>query len=267
MSQDDIILSFPSGLVGFEKATAFRLFEPSGGYPLRFLQAVDQPELSFVCMDAGAIKMDYEVPLNDGDAAFLALEKPEDAMVLVLVVVPEDPRLMTANLAGPLVINTRTLQGRQVLLDTRQFPLKYPILTPQEDVIISFPAGIIGFSHLRSFRLFEPAGGYPLKFLQAVEALEISFTCIDVAAIKMDYEFPLNEEEAQALALEKPEDALVLALVVIPEDPRQMTANLAGPVVINTRTREGRQIVLNTETYPLKYRIVSEPPSPPAANP
>lgn len=258
MSQDETILSFPAGLAGFEKITEFRLFEPSGGYPLRFLQSVAQPELSFVCMDAAAIKIDYEVPLSEDDAAFLALEKPEDALVLALVVVPEDPRRMTANLAGPLVINTRTKKGRQVLLDTSQFPLQHPVFNTQEDVIVSFPAGLIGFSHLRSFRLFEPAGGYPLKFLQSVEDAEISFTCIDVAAIKMDYEFALNEEEAKALALEKPEDALVLALVVIPEDPRQMTANLAGPLVINTQTKQGRQVILNTEHFSLKHPIISD---------
>lgn len=258
MSQDETILSFPAGLAGFEKITEFRLFEPSGGYPLRFLQSVAQPELSFVCMDAAAIKIDYEVPLAEADAAFLALEQPEDALVLALVVVPEDPRRMTANLAGPLVINTRTKKGRQVLLDTRQYPLQHPVFNTQEDVIVSFPAGLIGFSHLRSFRLFEPAGGYPLKFLQSVENAEISFTCIDVAAIKMDYEFALNEEEAKALALEKPEDALVLALVVIPEDPRQMTANLAGPLVINTQTKQGRQVILNTEQFSLKHPIISD---------
>jgi flagellar assembly factor FliW len=260
MPQGATILSFPAGLAGFEKNTEYQLFEPTGGYPLRFLQAVEQPELSFVCMDAAAIKIDYEVPLSDDDAAFLALEKPEDALVLVLVVVPEDPRLMTANLAGPLVINTRSRKARQVLLDSRQYPLQHPVFGSPEDILISFPAGLIGFPHLRSFRLFEPSGSYPLKFLQSVEESEISFTCIDVAAIKMDYEFALNEEEAKALALEKPEDALVLALVVIPEDPRQMTANLAGPLVVNTQSKEGRQVILNTENYSLKFPIISDRP-------
>jgi flagellar assembly factor FliW len=260
MPQDEIILSFPEGLAGFEKITEYRLHEPAGGYPLRFLQAVERPDVSFVCMDAAAIKMDYEVPLNEDDAAFLALEKPADALVLVLVVVPEDPRAMTANLAGPLVINAHTRQGRQVKLDIRQFPLQHPVINLQEEIIISFPTGLIGFSHLLYFRLFEPQEGYPLKFLQSIDEPEISFTCIDVAAIKMDYECALNEEEAKVLALEKPEDALVLALVVIPEDPRQMTANLAGPVVINTKTRRGRQVVLNTEIYPLKYLILTNEP-------
>ncbi len=257
MPQDEIILTFPDGLAGFEKITQYRLYEPTGGYPLRFLQAVEHPELSFVCMDAAAIKMDYEVPLAEDDAAFLALEQPEDALVLLLVSVPEDPRAMTANLAGPLVINIHSLQGRQVKLDIRTFPLQHPILNLQEEIIISFPAGLIGFAHLRYFRLFEPMESYPLKFLQAIDQPEISFTCIDVAAVKMDYECALNEEEAKVLALEQPEDALVLALVVIPEDPRQMTANLAGPLVINTKTKVGRQVVLNTEIYPLKHPILT----------
>lgn len=260
MSQEETVLTFPAGLAGFETLRDFRLFEPTGGYPLRFLQSLDQPEISFVCMDAAAIKLDYEVPLKEEDAAFLAIESPEDALVLALVVVPEDPRQMTANLAGPLVINKKSRKARQVMLDTRQFPLQHPVFGGQQDVVIAFPAGLIGFAHLRSFRLFEPAGGYPLKFLQSVEEPEISFTCIDVAAIKMDYEFTLNPEEAQALSLEKPEDALVLALVVIPEDPRQMTANLAGPLVINTQSRQGRQVVLNTEHFPLKYPIITDRP-------
>jgi flagellar assembly factor FliW len=260
MSPDDIIVSFPAGLIGFEKYTEYRLFEPSDGYPLRFLQSVEQPDISFACMDAAAVKMDYEVPLGEEDSKFLALEKPEDALVLVLIVVPEEPRRMTANLAGPLVINTRTMKGRQVVLDSREFPLQYPIIRLPEDVIVTFPTGLIGFSNLRTFRLFEPMGSYPIKFLQSIEQPEISFTCIDVAAIKMDYEFPLSDEEAKALALEKPEDALVLALVVIPQDPRKMTANLAGPLVINARTKEARQVVLNTEKFPLKYPIIKDRP-------
>jgi flagellar assembly factor FliW len=37
-----------------------------------------------------------------------------------------------------------------------------------------------------------------------------------------------------------------------------MTANLAGPLVINTKTLQGRQIILNPDKYPLKFRVFSE---------
>lgn len=258
MVQDDLLLRFPAGLAGFPEERELRLYEPKDGYPLKFLQSVSNPELSFVCMDAAAIKVDYEVPLSDGEAALLDLQDPRDALVLTLVVVPEDPRQMTANLAGPLVVNTRTLTGCQVALDSRQYPLQYPVFASKEDVEITFPAGLVGFPAQRQFRLFEPAGGYPLKFLQSVADPEVSFACIDVAAIKPDYEVPLSPEDAEALGLSDAKDAMVLALVVIPEDPREMTANLAGPLIINTRIRSGRQVILDTRRFPLKHRILGE---------
>ncbi|HOD34168.1 MAG TPA: flagellar assembly protein FliW, partial [Holophaga sp.] len=68
----------------------------------------------------------------------------------------------------------------------------------------------------------------------------------------------LAPEDAQALGLADSKEAMVLALVVIPEDPRNMTANLAGPLVINTRTRSGRQVILDTQRFPLKHRILGE---------
>lgn len=258
MIQEDVLLRFPSGLAGFPEDHEFRLYEPKDGYPLKFLQSVAHPELSFVCMDAAVIKADYEVPLSEAEAALLDLQDPKEALVLVTVVVPEDPRQMTANLAGPLVVNTRTLTGCQVALDSHRFPLQYPVFASREDLEITFPAGLVGFAEQRQFRLFEPAGGYPLKFLQSVADPEVSFACIDVAAIKPDYEVPLTQEDAEALGLADSKEAMVLALVVIPEDPRDMTANLAGPLIINARTRAGRQVILDTQRFPLKHRILGE---------
>jgi flagellar assembly factor FliW len=126
-SDEGILLSFPRGLLGFPQLTAYRLFEPADGYPLKFLQAVDQPSVSFVCMDPVGLKPDYAVPLTEGDAETLAIETPGEALVLTLVVIPADPRRMTTNLAGPLVINTRTRVGLQVALPGDRFPLKFPV--------------------------------------------------------------------------------------------------------------------------------------------
>lgn len=258
MIQDDVLLRFPSGLVGFPEAHEFRLYEPKDAYPLKFLQSTTQPEISFVCMDAASVMADYEVPLTDAEAALLDLKAPTDAMVLVLVVVPEDPRQMTANLAGPLVINTQSLTGCQLALDSRQYPLQFPVFGSKEDLEITFPAGLVGFPDLHQFLLYEPTGGYPLKFLQSASDPDVSFTCIDVVAIKPGYEVPLASGDAEALGLKDSHEAMVLAMVVIPENPREMTANLAGPLIINTRTRSGRQIVLDTQRFPLKHRILPE---------
>jgi flagellar assembly factor FliW len=258
MAQDDFIIRFPDGLIGFKQHKAFTLLEAKDGYPLKFLQSVVDPSVSFSCMDAACVKLDYEVPLAPADAEALALEAPEDAMVLVIVAVPKgDSRQTTANLAGPLVINLRTRIGRQVALDSSIYPLQYKIFTAREESLLQFPAGLIGYPGLKTYRLFEPQDGYPLKFLQAVGREDVSFTCIDVVTFKPDYVVPMSDAEAQSLAIEDPADALILALVAVPKDPSHMTANLAGPLVVNTKTLQGRQIVLNIDQFPLAYPVFS----------
>lgn len=259
MSQEDFIITFPAALAGFPDLTEFRCFEPEGKYPIKFLQSVARPEVSFTCVDAATVKPDYEVPLSAEDAEVLALEQPGDALVLALVVIPDgEPKRMTANLAGPLVLNAKTRVGVQVLLDARTYPLEFPVFLPQGEGALRFPEGLLGFPQLKSFQLLEPPDAYPLKFLQPMDRDDLHFVCVDVGAIKADYNVPLSEDDAKALALRAPEEALVLALVVIPEDPRKMTANLAGPILVNLTTREARQVVLNTEVFPLKYPLFAD---------
>jgi len=131
------------------------------------------------------------------------------------------------------------------------------VFAARGETLLQFADGLIGYPALKAYRLFEPKDGYPLKFLQSVEREDISFTCIDVGAIKPDYVVPLNDADAQELAIEAPADALILALVMIPEDATRMTANLAGPVVVNVKTLKARQIVLNIDHFPLAYPVFS----------
>ncbi len=139
-------------------------------------------------------------------------------------------------------------------------PTPAPDATPAPDdgILLTFPKGLLGFEKLTAYRLIEPRDGYPLKFLQSVESEEVTFTCIDPVAVKEDYEVPLGDEEAEVLSLESQGDALILTLVVIPEDPRRMTTNLAGPLVVNVKTRVGCQIILNSEKYPLRFPILPQ---------
>jgi flagellar assembly factor FliW len=198
--------------------------------------------------------MDFNAPLKPEEAEMLEIKEPEDALVMAFVVIPENDQAseMVANLAGPIVVNKHTKKAVQLTLDSEEYPLQHPVF----EASVHFPAGLIGLPELKRFRLFEPSGAYPFKFLQAIQNEEYSFVCIDIGAIQPDCTVPLSEDDAEFLAAEKPDDVLILALVVIPEDLRQMTANLAGPLVINKHTFKGRQLALDGDQYPLKYRIL-----------
>jgi flagellar assembly factor FliW len=252
---EEVNIHFPKGLIGIPEAKDFHFFEPDDAYPLKFLQSAQDPLLSFVAMDVAAIKMDYSAPLGPEEAEILRLEAPEDALVMAFVLIPENQTAneMVANLAGPIIINRHTKLGVQLALDQDEYPLRHPIF----EASVHFPAGIVGFKELKRFRLLEPAGAYPFKFLQAIGYEEYSFVCIDVGAIKPDYELPLSPEDAEFLAAEAQDDVMILAIVVIPEEPRQMTANLAGPLVINKSSLKARQLVLDSDKYPLRYQILN----------
>ncbi len=51
---------------------------------------------------------------------------------------------------------------------------------------------------------------------------------------------------------------LILAVVSIPSgQPDQATANLRAPLVVNLRTRKGKQLILH-ESIPLRFPLLAE---------
>lgn len=258
MTQEETILTFPKGLGALPGLHAFRLLEPPGSYPMKFLQAVEHPERTLTVMDVAAFKPDFEVALTEAEAAALALEQQGDALVLAVLAIPETPRETTANLVEPLVVNIRSRVGLQAHLDPNLNPRDFPVFGPRAEVLIHLQSGLLGFPEYRKLRLHSPSDSHPLKFLQVLDRPEVGFTCIETSSFLPEYQPPIPEADLTALGLEGPQEALVMALVVVPEDPLKMTANLAGPLVINPRTLEGRQLVLSTDSFPIRHRIIPE---------
>ena len=73
-----------------------------------------------------------------------------------------------------------------------------------------------------------------------------------------DHEISLEESDQTLLGIRTDDEALVCVILVVPEDPSQITANLRGPVVINTETRTGIQLVLAGDQYPVKAPLISK---------
>ena len=58
------------------------------------------------------------------------------------------------------------------------------------------------------------------------------------------------------LALNSPDDVLIYAVLTLSgSNIRDLTANLIAPIVINARTRKGKQIVLDRSPYTTKHRL------------
>ena len=128
----------------------------------------------------------------------------------------------------------------------------------EQEAVLSFPEGLLGFETLRSFLLIDQDEIEPLRWLQPIDEPGISFTVISPESVWPDYRIKLSADDRTFLGLEKSEVPLILALVTVPENPTLMTANLLGPLVINPERKIGRQLVLHESGYTTRHRLIPD---------
>ena len=120
--------SFPDGVLGFPGVTRFALFDNPGGGPLKWLQAVEDPALAFVCCDPALFLPGYRAEVRREELSDISLERPDDGYVLCILVIGKNPAETTANLLGPLILNVPMRLGKQLVLSDSSYSARHPIL-------------------------------------------------------------------------------------------------------------------------------------------
>jgi flagellar assembly factor FliW len=123
---EDRIIHFPKGLLGFSTQTRFCLLEPGDDACFFWLQSLDEPSLAFVVTDPSLFVPEYSVPIRPEQMIELKLNKLEDAQVFVIVNKVEQS--LTGNLQGPLVVNTMTRAGEQLVLAEKRWTTRHPLV-------------------------------------------------------------------------------------------------------------------------------------------
>jgi flagellar assembly factor FliW len=133
----------------------------------------------------------------------------------------------------------------------------YGDLDVDERQLVSFPEGLFGFEEMRDWVLLDAARP-PFYWLQSMERVEVAFVLIDPRLLRADYEAGADPAELAALEIAETEEPLVLAIVTVPEDPSRMTVNLLGPLVINRRSRVGRQCISADPRWTVRHPLLEE---------
>ncbi len=132
------------------------------------------------------------------------------------------------------------------------------IEVPEEN-IIHMPSGIVGFPSCKNYILIPHKENSPFLWYQSAEEPALAFVVINPLIFKPDYDVPVSPPLMETLGAEKVEELELLAIVTIPKNqPRDMTANLLGPIVINSAKRLAKQIVLDPERYSTKTSILPQ---------
>ncbi|MCR5525772.1 MAG: flagellar assembly protein FliW [Lachnospiraceae bacterium] len=127
--EDDRIITFPKGIVGFPNMTKFALMydsEKSDGKSLQFLVSLDEPEFSLPVLDPKIVSPDYD-PVVEDELIMPLGGFEEGALVLVTVAVPHDLTKMTVNLMAPIIIDIKTRNAAQIILNDDSYQIKFPI--------------------------------------------------------------------------------------------------------------------------------------------
>ena len=118
---------------------------------------------------------------------------------------------------------------------------------------LNFAAGIPGFPEARQFALvWWGEDDNTFSILTSLEQTGLEFLVVPPLTFFPDYEPEIDDDTAERLGLESAEDAIVLVIVTVGDDPGAATANLLAPVVVNRHTREAAQVVLTEGNQPLR---------------
>ncbi|WFA07924.1 flagellar assembly protein FliW [Tissierella sp. Yu-01] len=129
-----------------------------------------------------------------------------------------------------------------------------------EEQIISFPNGLLGFENSKEFILLDVPNNPYFKFLQDIHNSYISFLLINPWDFFKDYDVELNDEELLKIDIEsdKDNDMAIYSVVTLAQKFKESTSNLLAPIVINLLAKKGRQFILNDSKYTTKHKLYPE---------
>jgi len=120
-------VKIPLGLFGFEDFTEYVLLDAEHE-PFFWLQSLDEKEIAFVIINPFLFRKDYEANVTNEELAEIGIKSAENALVFVIVTIPQDGGNMTANLQGPIIINKESMTAMQAILPDPKWKTKHDII-------------------------------------------------------------------------------------------------------------------------------------------
>lgn len=142
-----------------------------------------------------------------------------------------------------------------------------PAETNPSPVANSFtlPQGLIGFKDYTHAEILYVPDHLPFLWLKLTRPAgdAVHFIVIEPAGLVPGYSPELFDADAEALGLRDASEAMLLNIVTLKsQNPVDAVVNLVGPIVMNRRTREARQLVIaNYSAFSAHWPLVDSTPA------
>lgn len=125
-------------------------------------------------------------------------------------------------------------------VDRKIVTLHFGEISVGQDYIYYFPDGILGFEELREFVLISEDETAPFKWLISIEDPHIGFPIL--SPWLLDIEYSPGRDYIQ-------ENLVLFVIVTLEDENHEMTANMKAPIILNSYTQDGRQVILTSDKY------------------
>lgn len=139
------------------------------------------------------------------------------------------------------------------------YQTQYGEVTLDEEKLLSFADGIIGFSHCTVFGLAKHPGATesPILILQCVNDPEVNFAVIDYKSINVEYAENDYNEAIMTSGIDA-KDALLLLIIRGTENAdgaKSVLVNTKAPIVLDTANKVAKQVILNNKELSTQHEL------------
>lgn len=137
---------------------------------------------------------------------------------------------------------------------------RFGLMEVEEEKLLTFPAGMVGFPHLKKYFFVPVPGNDVFAWMQAQDDPDVAFLMVDPFVFFPNYDVKLSQQLCDSLQISDRQQVTLLTTVTIParEGVQGMTTNLLAPVVINHVKAVGQQVILDGSGYKTKHLLFSD---------
>lgn len=136
---------------------------------------------------------------------------------------------------------------------------RFGTIDVSDEEIVRFEEGLLGFGDYHRYVILNASEkNSPFRWLQCLDDGNLAFVIIEPLNFMFEYDIEVSDSDQEFIGLTRGEDAILYAIVSIPANPQNMTANLQGPLLINVVNRKGRQIISSNPKHQIKTKILDE---------
>ncbi|MBF0456968.1 MAG: flagellar assembly protein FliW [Nitrospirae bacterium] len=130
----------------------------------------------------------------------------------------------------------------------------------EDEKIIHFPRGVIGFKNLTRFCLLPYKE--PIQWLQSVDDPDVAFIVSDPFILFHNYGFKVEDFVEEYLECKDIADMVVFVMLVV--ENNQLFANLKSPILVNSANMKAAHLFIEDESVSMKAHVEYPPNSKPS---